>query len=117
MRFLVDANLPRSLVDLISNLGHQVEFVRDIGMADAPDSAVSKHAQAAGAVLLTRDLDFADIRNYPPEHYPGIVVFRLPDDALAAEIVSVADRFLRDGAEKRRRPRIKRLLQTDGAPV
>jgi len=95
MVFLVDANLPRSLVDLISSLGHRVEFVRDIGMADAPDSAISEHAQKTGSILLTRDLDFADIRNYPPEDYAGIVVFRLPDDAVATEIVRVAERFLR----------------------
>lgn len=98
MRFLVDANLPRSLVDLISRLNHQVEFVRDVGMSDAPDSAVAERAQKTGAILLTRDLDFADIRNYPPERYPGIVVLRLPDDVVAAEIVSVAERFLREAS-------------------
>lgn len=98
MRFLVDANLPRSLVDLISRLNHQVEFVRDIGMSDAPDSAVAERAQKTSAVLLTRDLDFADIRNYPPDHYPGIVVFRLPDDVVASEIVSVAQRFLHEAS-------------------
>lgn len=95
MLFLVDANLPRSPVDLISGLGHRVEFARDIGMADAPDSTISEYAQKTGAVLLTRDLDFADIRNYPPARYAGIVVFRLPDDAVATEIVNVAERFLR----------------------
>ena len=29
-------------------------------------------------MLITLDLDFADIRTYPPKAYPGIVVFRLP---------------------------------------
>ena len=28
-------------------------------------------------MLLTQDVDFADIRMYPPRQYPGIVVFRL----------------------------------------
>ena len=28
-------------------------------------------------VLLTLDLDFANIRAYPPERYPGIIVLRL----------------------------------------
>jgi hypothetical protein len=32
-----------------------------------PDSDIAARAQATGAVLLTRDLDFADIRQYPPE--------------------------------------------------
>ena len=46
-------------------------------------------------MLLTRDLDFANIHAYPPADYPGIVVLRLPDDAIAAQIVSALDRFLR----------------------
>jgi uncharacterized protein (DUF433 family) len=43
---------------------------------------------------LTRDLDFADVRHYPPEQYDGIVVLRLPDHSTAQEIVAVLDRFL-----------------------
>jgi len=43
---------------------------------------------------LTRDLDFADIRRYPPDQYEGIVVLRLPDSTVAQEIVNVIERFL-----------------------
>jgi hypothetical protein len=46
------------------------------------------------AAILTRDLDFADIRRYPPEGYHGIVVLRLPDAAVAQDIVSVVKRFM-----------------------
>lgn len=28
-------------------------------------------------MLVTQDLDFSDIRTYPPAEHPGIVVFRL----------------------------------------
>jgi hypothetical protein len=28
-------------------------------------------------VLVTLDLDFADIQTYPPDRYPGLVVLRL----------------------------------------
>jgi len=62
MRFLVDANLPRSAVEMISSLGHEVAFARDIGLAAATDEAIAAHARASGAALVTRDLDFADIR-------------------------------------------------------
>ena len=30
-----------------------------------------------GRVFVTLDLDFADIRTYPPDEYPGFLVFRL----------------------------------------
>jgi predicted nuclease of predicted toxin-antitoxin system len=96
MKFLIDANLPRSITALISGLGHDVEFARDIGLAAAPDSAIAARAETTRATLLTRDLDFADVRSYPPEQYAGIVVLRLPDDAVAQDIVRVVERFLRE---------------------
>lgn len=98
MPFLVDANLPRSVVALLLKLGHHVEFARDIGLAAAPDKDIAARAKLTGAALLTRDLDFANIRRYPPEEYAGIVVLRLPDDATARTIVGVVERFVREPA-------------------
>lgn len=39
---------------------------------------------------------FADVRRYPPGDYAGIVVVRVPDDAIAHEIVRVIERFVRE---------------------
>jgi predicted nuclease of predicted toxin-antitoxin system len=94
MRFLIDANLPRAVIAVVQSLGHQVEFARDIGLASATDEQIAKHALQYGAALLTRDLDFADIRQYPPDRYSGIVVLRLPDTAVAEEIAAALERFL-----------------------
>jgi hypothetical protein len=57
-------------------------------MASAPDEQIALRAKETSAVLLSRDLDFADIRRYPPSQYAGIVVLRLADDATAREIVA-----------------------------
>ena len=94
MRFLIDANLPRSAVALLVGFGHEVDFARDIGMASAPDEEIALRAKETSAALLTRDLDFADIRRYPPSQYAGIVVLRLADDATAVEIVAVIESHL-----------------------
>jgi hypothetical protein len=48
---------------------------------------------SAQAALVTRDLDFGDVRRYPPEQYAGIVVLRLPEEAIAPGIVNVLERF------------------------
>jgi len=96
MRFLIDANLPRSAIGTLAAHGHHVEFARDIGLAAAPDAQIAERIRQTGDALLTRDLDFADVRHYPPEQYGGIVVLRLPDHFTAAEIVKVLDRFLTD---------------------
>jgi predicted nuclease of predicted toxin-antitoxin system len=95
MRFLVDANMPRSTLALLASLGHTGEHVRDIGLGHAPDSQIAAHARNGGAALITRDLDFADIRHYPPADFQGIVVVRMPDDAVAHTIVNQLQRFLK----------------------
>jgi len=96
MRFLLDANLPRSAAEMISGLGHEVAFARDIGLASATDEAIAARARASGAALVTRDLDFANIRSYPPESFSGLVVLRLPEHAVATDIVELLRRFLKD---------------------
>jgi predicted nuclease of predicted toxin-antitoxin system len=94
MRFLIDANLPRAAIHMCQKFGHQVEFARDVGLAAASDEQIAARARDTGAALLTRDLDFADVRRYPPDRYQGIVVLRLPDTTVAQDIVRVLERFL-----------------------
>jgi hypothetical protein len=67
-------------------------------LAAAPAQDIAAPAKATAAALLTRDLDFADIRQYPPEDYAGIVVLRLPDDATARAIGATVERFVREEA-------------------
>ena len=88
--------MPRSIIALVASLGREVEFARDVGLAAAPDHEIAARAQSTGAALLTRDLDFADVRRYPPSLYPGIIVLRLSDGVIAKEIMGVTERFLRD---------------------
>jgi predicted nuclease of predicted toxin-antitoxin system len=94
MRFLVEANLPRSFLALLRSFGHTSEHVRDVGLGAAPDSQIAARARATGSVLVTRDLDFANIRDFPPADYPGLIVLRLPDDATAEHILNVLRQFL-----------------------
>ena len=51
-----------------------------------------------GLCLLTGDFDFADIRDYPPEDYPGSVVFVLPDDANRDIILHLMKAFFKIAA-------------------
>ena len=93
MHFLIDANLPRSAAVMLRQLGHDATDVRDAGMRDAPDDVIGGYAKCERLVLVTRDFDFADIRNYSPSLYHGIVVLKLRDDAPAAEVVQVLQSF------------------------
>jgi len=94
MRFLVDANLPRSTTACIRKCGHEAVDVRDVGLGQSPDSDIAQYAQQQRLALITRDKDFGDVRNYPPAKYAGIVVLDLPDDTVAAQILKVVTAFL-----------------------
>ena len=95
MRFLLDANLPRSAASLFANYGHDALDARDLFPDGTSDKDIARHAKEYGLVLVTRDFDFADIRNYPPAAYAGIVVLDLPDDAVAAIVVKALESFLK----------------------
>ncbi len=77
MRFKLDENLPRELARLFVEGGHDAVTVPEQGMVGASDRRIASVCQSEDRALVTLDLDFADIRVYPPQHYPGLVVFRL----------------------------------------
>lgn len=95
MRFLIDADLPRPTADLVRSLGHDAADVRDIGLGASPDHRIAAYAQSRGLCLLTGDFGFADIRDYPPEDYAGLVVFVLPNDASRDVKLHLVEAFLR----------------------
>lgn len=94
MHFLIDASMPRSTAPLVQSRGHQATDVRDIGLGCAPDQDIAAHAQARQFAIMSRDFDFADIREYPPDQYAGIVVIDLPSTATAPTILKLVDDFL-----------------------
>ena len=75
--FKLDENLPRALAGLFAEAGHDAVTVPEQGMAGASDPRIASVCRDEGRVLVTLDMDFADIRNYPPQDYPGLVVLRL----------------------------------------
>jgi predicted nuclease of predicted toxin-antitoxin system len=94
VRFLIDASLPRATAQVVRARGHDAIDVRDIGLGSGSDEDIAAHAQSQQLALLSRDFDFSDIRNYPPEDYPGIAVFELPNHATIPVIASLVDAFL-----------------------
>lgn len=91
MQFLIDADLPRLVKPLAERYGHTATDVRDIGLGSASDPRIAAYAQTHRICLLTGDFGFADIRNYPPVDYAGIVVFGLPRHATASFIEQLVE--------------------------
>jgi predicted nuclease of predicted toxin-antitoxin system len=95
MRFLVDEDLPRSTCALLREYGHTAFDVRDIGYRGAQDSEIAAYAQRERLCIVTGDLGFSDVRNYPPGEYAGLIVLKLPRTATASTILSLLESFLR----------------------
>lgn len=76
MPFKTDENLPIEVAELLRQHGHDALTVGDQQLAGHPDVDVARVCRAEQRALITLDLDFTDIRVYPPADYAGIVVLR-----------------------------------------
>jgi predicted nuclease of predicted toxin-antitoxin system len=74
VRFLIDADLPRSATDVVKRHNHEAVDVRDVGLRKASDEEIARYARSERLCLITGDYDFSDVRNYPPSQYAGIAV-------------------------------------------
>jgi len=84
MRFKTDENLPIDIAELLRQLGHDALSVREQGLAGVVDPAVAAVCQVEKRALVTLDLDFSDIRRYPPANFAGIIVLRPPVQLIPA---------------------------------
>ena len=62
MRFLVDAQLPPGLCRWLQARGHEAVHVQQLGMGASGDAEIADHAEAEGAVLISKDEDFMILR-------------------------------------------------------
>ncbi len=77
MRFKLDENLHPELAGLLNEHGHDAITVWDQSLRGCSDPTIASVCRDEDRVLVTLDLDFADIRRYPPKEYPGLIVMRL----------------------------------------
>lgn len=78
MRFIVDAQLPPALARWLATMGHEAEHVADRNLETAPDGEFWTYAWQTGAVIVTRDEDFAQ-RKVLVADGPRVVWVRLPN--------------------------------------
>jgi predicted nuclease of predicted toxin-antitoxin system len=76
-RFLVDDNLPETLLPALQAAGWQAEHTQTVGLKGAPDREGFAYAQRQHAAIVTQDHDLADRRLFPPPH-AEIVLVQLP---------------------------------------
>ncbi|MCC6245939.1 MAG: DUF5615 family PIN-like protein [Gemmatimonadaceae bacterium] len=91
MRVWIDAQLSPGLAAWLCNeLGCEAVAVRDLGLRDAEDSEIFAGARTAGAVVLTKDADFADL----------VARFGPPPQIIWLTCGNTSNAFLRDMLRK-----------------
>jgi predicted nuclease of predicted toxin-antitoxin system len=93
MQFKIDENLHSDAADLLGQHGHDALTVFDQGLRGHADGDIASICQQESRAIVTLDLDFSDIRVYPPGDYEGIIVLRLNDQSRAS-VLQVLERII-----------------------
>jgi predicted nuclease of predicted toxin-antitoxin system len=98
VRFKIDENLPAELAELLHLAGHDVETVHGEGLSGASDPDIIQVCRIELRCLITLDLDFSDMRAYPPAKMNGMIVMRLRSQdkrsvrAVASRLIPLLER-------------------------
>jgi predicted nuclease of predicted toxin-antitoxin system len=77
VKLKLDENIPVSLVEALTLLGHDVHTVAGEGLIGRADQEIWTHCQLEDRLLITQDLDFSDSRKFQPGSHAGIALVRL----------------------------------------
>ncbi|MBI3609766.1 MAG: DUF5615 family PIN-like protein [Nitrospirae bacterium] len=93
MHFLVDENLPFSLIGLLRDAGHDTFDVAASTLRSSPDELLWMLAARERRILITKDLDFPfpQIRPYPS----GLILIRVPDTFTGEQITRLFSKVLK----------------------
>ncbi len=76
MKIKLDENLSRHLKEPLLRLGHDVSTALEEGLLGKVDIEIGAAAKGDDRMVFTLDLDFADLRKFPPGAHPGVILFR-----------------------------------------
>lgn len=77
MRFLANMGISPLTVAFLRRAGHDALHLHEVGLNTLPDALILQKARDEGRILLTSDLDFADLLAAGGEALPTVVIFRL----------------------------------------
>jgi predicted nuclease of predicted toxin-antitoxin system len=77
VKFKIDENLPKEAAEILRDGGFVAHTVADENLSGAEDEIVASTSWSEKRILVTLDLDFANIRAYPPGEHSGIIVLRV----------------------------------------
>jgi len=76
MKIKLDENISRHLKPHLQQAGYDAVTAAEEGLLGKSDVEVGTAAKSEGMILFTLDLEFANLRKFPPGTNPGIILFR-----------------------------------------
>jgi predicted nuclease of predicted toxin-antitoxin system len=95
LRIKLDENLGPSAAAVFRDAGHDVLLAVEQGLGGNEDRVLIEVCRAEDRALVTLDLDFANILNFPPNRYRGIAVLRLPKPISQADLLQTCRTLVR----------------------
>lgn len=89
MKFKLDENIGQRGRQLLLVAGHDIATASEQLLTGATDSQLIAATSAEKRCLVTLDLDFANPLLFPPQHYSGIAVLRLPERASQEQLLTL----------------------------
>jgi predicted nuclease of predicted toxin-antitoxin system len=78
VKFKLDENFGTRTQQIFAQFGHDVHTVRQESLQGTSDRHLYEICKIEKRCLVTLDLDFTDVINFPPQQTGGIVVIRVP---------------------------------------
>ena len=100
MKIKLDENLSADVAGRLAALGHDVDTVPEEGLQGKVDPDIWAASQREARFLVTQDLDFSDIRRFPPGTHHGLLIVRLADPTRSAIANRVAEVFATEAIER-----------------
>jgi predicted nuclease of predicted toxin-antitoxin system len=76
LKFKIDEDLRAECASILREAGFDAATAAEEKLSGADDSILSARCRAESRILVTLDLDFANVQAYPPKSHSGVVVFR-----------------------------------------
>ncbi|HET7406243.1 MAG TPA: DUF5615 family PIN-like protein [Mycobacteriales bacterium] len=89
MKFLVDQNISRRVVEGLIAAGHDAVHVADLGMSRAADAKILGAAVDGDRIIISADTDFGTLLSLSGDIRPSVLLIRRPTGRRAADLTAL----------------------------
>lgn len=103
MKFLADMGVSQTVVKQLRKDGYDAIHLRDEGLQKLSDHKIVEKAKQENRIILTFDLDFADLLAISREDLPSVIIFRLQNATPSSviprlnQVISECEKLLLSG--------------------